>query len=429
MTMLRKWLVLYGAILFLVALLTACSGPVGPVGPPGPAGPPGPEGPQGPIGGEGPQGEPGPSGPSGADYVGTQTCSGCHPSIYEIFINSGHAWVLNPVNNGIPPNYPYSSIQQLPEGYSWEDISYVIGGYNWKALFLDQEGFIITNPPDVTDASDYLNQYNLGNPRLGKNAQWVAYHAGDESIQYDCGTCHSTGYNLRSQNELTGVIGTWAQSGVQCEACHGPGSLHIANPQGIKMRIDHDGSQCSSCHVRMDNASLVISDGFIQHSEQYGDIFPGKHVLLDCVLCHEPHAGVVQLRQSGVKTTRTECGDCHWEQALNQNNKAHNAFNFTCEECHMPRLIQNAWSISENFLGDVRTHVVSINPTQIEQFNEDGTLASTQLSLNYACRHCHGSGLGSEKSDEELIQTAIGYHGSIFIEPTEITGEETIETP
>jgi hypothetical protein len=429
MTMLRKWLILCSAILLIVALQTACSGPEGPSGPVGPAGPPGPEGPQGPVGEEGPQGEAGPAGPTGAEYVGSQTCSGCHPDIYEIYINSGHAWVLNPVIDGTPPDYPYSSIPEPPRGYSWEDISYIIGGYNWKALFIDKDGFIITNPPDTTGNATYLNQYNLENSRLDRDDDWVSYRAGEDAIQYDCGSCHSTGYTERSQNELSGVVGSWAQPGVQCEACHGPGSLHTANPQGIQMIIDQNGSQCSTCHLGNVSSSSVITDGFILHSDQYGDLFPGKHSLLDCVLCHDPHAGVVQLRQSGIKTTRTTCQDCHWEQALNQNNNAHKAFNFSCEECHMPRPIQNAWGRSGDYTGDVRTHTVSINPAQIEQFNPDGTLVSSQLGLNFVCRHCHGSGLGSEKTDEELIQAATGYHESIIVEPTETTGEAAGEAP
>jgi hypothetical protein len=348
--MMQKQHLIFGIILFLMILLTACSGPVGPAGPSGPAGPPGPEGPQGPLGEDGSQGEPGPAGPAGASYVGSQTCAGCHPDTYDVFIKSGHAWVLNPIAEGSPPDYPYSSVPQPPEGFTWEDISYVIGGYNWKALFLDQEGFIITNPPDDSQSRDYLNQYNLENSLLALDDEWTAFHSGEDALQYDCGACHSTGYNQRGQNELPGILGAWEQPGVQCEACHGPGSLHASDPQRINMIVDRDESLCTSCHVRGDNASLVIADGFIQHSEQYGDLFAGKHVVLDCIICHDPHAGVVQLREERLETTRTACEDCHWEQAVHQNNSAHKAFNFSCIECHMPHPIKNAWGVAENSL-------------------------------------------------------------------------------
>lgn len=91
----------------------------------------------------------------------------------------------------------------------------------------------------------------------------------------------------------------------------------------------------------------------------------------------------------------------------------------------MPRIIQNAWGIADKFTADVRTHAVTINPTQIEQFDPEGTLVSAQLGLNYVCRHCHGAGLGPDLTDDELIQAAIVYHQTASIPPP----EATIETP
>ena len=54
----------------------------------------------------------------------------------------------------------------------------------------------------------------------------VAYHAGEEK-PYNCGTCHTTGYNPEGENELPGIVGTWAEPGIRCEECHGPGAGHV----------------------------------------------------------------------------------------------------------------------------------------------------------------------------------------------------------
>ena len=226
---------LTAAILLIAAImLVACAGQEGPEGAPGPAGPPGPEGPQGPAGKEGATGEAGDSGeagPLGAEYIGSSTCAGCHQDTYDVFINSGHAWILNPVVDGQAPDYPFTDVPASPEGYTWDDILYVIGGYNWKARFVDQEGYIITNPPGETGDAEYLNQYNLANPLLGKEAGWVTYHSGEEQVPYDCGTCDTTGYSERgSQDELPGLVGAWAEPGVQCEACHGAWQPAHAEP-------------------------------------------------------------------------------------------------------------------------------------------------------------------------------------------------------
>lgn len=427
-----KMAIVIGVLFLAVMLLAACAGPPGPAGQPGPAGPAGPEGPQGPIGPEGPAGPPGQAGDVGgageggevvsagvgAEYVGSITCSGCHKEIYDVYIKSGHPWKLNLVEGGQPPDYPYTELSELPEGYTWDDILYVIGGYNWKARFVNKEGYIITDESGNSGNSEYLNQYNYANDEVGIDAGWVTYHSGEENLPYTCGSCHTTGYSSRgNQDGLPGLVGTWAEAGIRCEECHGPGSLHAANPSGVDMIINRNSDQCSACHLRAEVGSVNASGGFIQHHEQYGELFPGKHIVLDCVICHDPHKGVVQPRQEGEQTTRTQCENCHFEQAKNQNNEIHTSMGFACIECHMPRIIKSAWGDAEKFTGDIRTHSVAIDPTQIEQFetitNADGSelqVALPHIGLNYACRHCHGSGLGSPKTDEELIEGATGYH-------------------
>lgn len=410
----RKWMLLIGVSLVSVALLAACAGPKGPAGlagPSGPAGPEGPQGPQGATGPVGPVGEIGPAGPVGVEYVGSQVCAGCHQEIYDVFIKSGHAWKLNPVVDGQPPSYPFTQVPEPPEGYTWDDISYVIGGYNWKARFINQDGYIITDAPGEVGNTEYVSQYNFANPIVGTEAGWATYHAGEENKPYDCGSCHTTGYSPRgNQDDKPGLIGTWAEAGITCEACHDPGGLHITNPQGVRMLVDRDSELCGQCHLRGDIESVNASGGFIRHHEQYEELFQGKHISLDCVVCHDPHEGVTQLRQAGEQTTRTTCEHCHFQKAKYQNNEWHTAMNLACIECHMPRIVKSAVGNADNFTGDIRTHLMAIDPDQIGQFTEDGSEALSQISLDFACRHCHGAGLATEKTDEELIRAAIGYH-------------------
>jgi len=399
-------------LLLAVLLLAACAGPEGPVGPAGPAGPPGPEGPQGPPGKDGPPGAPGEKVQAvGAEYVGDQTCGGCHADIFEIYMKSGHPWKLNPVVDGKPPQYPFTKLSNPPEGYTWNDILYVIGGYAWKARFVDKEGYIITDAPGKTGNAEYLNQWNYANPIVGKDAGWVTYHSGEEKLPYNCGSCHTTGYSPQgNQDDLPGLVGTWAQPGIRCEECHGPGGLHAQNPQGVAMQIDRDSEMCGQCHRRDDIENVNAKDGFIEHHEQYEELYQSKHLVLNCVICHDPHKGVVQLRQAGEQTTRTQCKNCHFEQAKFQNNAKHAAMQTPCIECHMPRMVKTAWGDAAKFTGDIRTHLMAIDPSQITTFAEDGTLVSGQIGLDFACKHCHLPDSGLAKSDEELIQAATGYH-------------------
>jgi hypothetical protein len=83
----------------------------------------------------------------GAEYVGSETCGGCHTEVYDVFMKSGHPFKLNAVVDGQPPEYPYTVVDQLPEGWTWDDIAYVIGGYNWKYRFVAKDGYIVTDEP------------------------------------------------------------------------------------------------------------------------------------------------------------------------------------------------------------------------------------------------------------------------------------------
>lgn len=406
----RRNLIVIGLIIAGLSLvLAACAAPAPQTGLAGPAGPVGPAGPQGPPG---PQGEVGPAGPSAAEYVGSAACSGCHSDVYDGFAQSGHAWNLNPIADGQAPDYPFTNIPNPPDGYAWDDVAYVIGGYNWKAVFVDKQGYLITDQPGATTSNpDYLNQYNFANPLLGKSAAWVSYRAGESQVPFDCGECHTTGYRRGGhQDGAEGIVGTWAEAGTQCEACHGPGSLHAKNPYGSLMRVNRDADACTRCHVRGDAGEVLVQDGFVVHDGAHGDLGLSKHLLLDCVVCHDPHTGVVQARQTNQPTVQTECEDCHLQEARLQKNPRHALLNVTCESCHMPRLGVAAWGDAAKAMGDIRTHMVAIDVNAMSQFNAEGTAVNTPVTLEFACKGCHTPGTSAEIPDERLIEAATDYH-------------------
>lgn len=345
---------------------------------------------------------------TGAEYVGKDACKECHTEKYEEFIKSGHGWKLNKVVDGKPPVYPFTELPELPEGVTWDDVTYVIGGYNWKARFVGKDGFIITGEEGD---SEYLNQYNFANPVVGNEAGWAKYHSGEER-PYNCGTCHTTGYSPEGhQDDLPGLIGTWEETGITCERCHGPASLHVSNPRGVSLTLDRDSELCGECHLRGSSEAVNASGGFIQHHEQYEELFQSKHIALDCTVCHDPHLGVVQLRKAKEPTTRTQCENCHYEQVKYQNSPVHTAMKVACVDCHMPRVTKSAVGDAAKFTGDIRTHLMAIDFEQIGQFSEDGKTALSQLGLNFACRSCHSeAGKASPKSDEELVKKAFNYH-------------------
>ena len=116
------------------------------------------------------------------------------------------------------------------------------------------------------------------------------------------------------------------------------------------------------------------------------------------------------------QTTRIECQDCHYHEAENFKISLHVR---DCVTCHMPRITKSAVGDPERFTGDLRTHLMAINPNQIEQFTPEGDQSLSEVGLNFACRQCHNGTDASEKSDQELIDTATGYHESAPVATTE----------
>ena len=281
------------------------------------------------------------------------------------------------------------------------DILYVIGGYGWKARFVDKEGFIITGDANAT------TQYNLYNEDLDMGNDWVAYHPGEKK-PYDCGSCHTTGYGPEgNQDGLSGLIGTWAEDGIQCERCHGPGGNHVNNPQLVSMKIDRDAELCGQCHQLGEINKIAAQDGFIQAEQQYGELFQSKKRVMDCIDCHDPHQSVKYAQGPSIKT---DCENCHFEQAEFQK------IQFIrhaggCINCHMPRATKSAVADPESHTADIHTHLMAINPFATSQFDEEGNFSQPYLTLDTVCKSCHyEDGPGGLLSDEELVDVAVGYH-------------------
>jgi predicted CXXCH cytochrome family protein len=404
-------------LLALAALAAACAGPEGPEGPQGPAGPPGPEGPAGPPA-ESAAG-------AAAGYVGSEVCAQCHEDIHQSFMQSGHPYQLNPVVDGQPPEYPFSQVPNPPEGYTWDNIAYVVGGFGRKALFINQDGYLITGD----------TQYNLENEALGLGPGWASFHAGETELPYDCGACHTTGYRANgSQNDLPGITGTWALDGIQCEACHGPANAHVQNPGQARPVVNTDSSLCLGCHAQDMPALADESGTFVSFHDDYPDIFVSKHEALDCVDCHNPHA-TTHYRNEGrvhVSGIAVECESCHWQEATFYPQRHFAPY---CVDCHMPRTVVSAYGDPDSLTGDVPSHTFAINPFEEQQFVEtdDGLVSQNFTTVPYVCSSCHHEGgLGEPIEPADLYALAQGYHdrdragtvGPVFEETEDETGTD-----
>lgn len=336
-------------------------------------------------------------------YVGSDLCAKCHTRQYQDWSKSGHAFMLNKVQAGRPPGYPFTSIAQPPPGYQWQDILTVIGGYRWKARFIDQHGYLITGEHA---------QYNFADPTLDKPDNWVAYQQGQQDKPYDCGGCHTTGYHSDGVVEtLPGIKGTWSETGIGCENCHGPGADHIKQPSS-RMRIERSSQSCGNCHSRQPLQEISLSEGFIRHHQQFNSLAQGKHRHLGCVDCHDPHKGVIAEQKANRATVHTACQTCHQTLAARQT-QAPLHKGLGCIDCHMPKLDVIAWRDPAQFSGDMRTHLFAIDPLAASQSTlKDGHRVSIPaITLDFACRSCHReNGSAADLPLEQLREFARGFH-------------------
>ena len=215
------YVTLAAGLVLSAALISGCPTPSGPTGPSGPVF----NNPADPTNG-------------GANYISSAACGACHPDIYAIIQDHGHSRALNRVE-GEPPVYPAAGtragVPNPPAGKAWTDISYVIGGYIKGARFVDSTGFLLT-----TGVTGVDTQWNLNFPPNGTVAGFAPFEPDQPAPQpyeFDCFRCHTVGpqaqsaTNPLSQDGRPGIHGTWAEPGVMCEACHGPGSHHAPQPQ------------------------------------------------------------------------------------------------------------------------------------------------------------------------------------------------------
>ena len=114
-----------------------------------------------------------------------------------------------------------------------------------------------------------------------------------------------------------------------CEACHGPGSMHVAvggaGREKFIVNPGKDHQACYQCHQEI-NAQF--------HLPQHHPVTEGK---MNCVQCHDPHGLDIMKPAGGYAMARANetCGQCHREQTRPFVFE-HPALREGCTACHNP---------------------------------------------------------------------------------------------
>jgi predicted CXXCH cytochrome family protein len=210
-------------------------------------------------------------------------------------------------------------------------------------------------------------------------SDWLHWTRNGQNWNGMCAECHSTnlvkGYDAESDTYET----TWSEIDVSCEACHGPGSRHVAwaevPPMG-RAALDNTGlvmktsgidnralvELCAPCHSRrtelgdydhrrselLDNhLPALLAEGtyhpdgqILDEDFEYGSFLQSKmyRMGVGCTDCHDAHS--LKLRQEG----NGVCLQCHaapaYDDARHHFHKkvweGKPSTGALCVSCHMP---------------------------------------------------------------------------------------------
>ena len=324
-------------------------------------------------------------------YVGSNECKFCHLEHYDSWKNTLHSRTIMDVTQNrdaliveIDPDVIRADLKKLEKKLKVpadqvyipkvEEIKYTIG-MQWKQGFLvEKNGKLYVAPVQYNAKTDHWVNYNEDK---WDQRPWTEYCAG----------CHAMGVDLEKN--------TFSEPSVGCEACHGPGSHHVALPEtavfdkrltivnpsrlpaGFRTQI------CGSCHAsgtstkvkdakwpvgyqpgralglffktkRYDDGHLkdVYAEDFAKgHHQQYLSWKLSTHAEegVTCTSCHYVHQLGVPPTQFQTKGSGSQqCLMCH--KVINQK-MAHSIHSFAnCIGCHMPRIAKSAES------GDNHSH-------------------------------------------------------------------------
>ena len=189
-----------------------------------------------------------------------------------------------------------------------------------------------------------------------------------------CAECHSTDYEKKFNDVRSEYHSTFVEINVSCEACHGPGSVHLELASkwapgwnrsrgyglaNLKLTAENQIQACAPCHSRRNvvKAGMKAGDNYYDHySNQLlttGIYYPDGQVLdedyvhgsfiqskmyhkgIRCTDCHDPHTA--KLKHDGNQL----CTSCHQHPTAKYDSVAHHFHKIDsegakCVNCHMP---------------------------------------------------------------------------------------------
>jgi tetratricopeptide (TPR) repeat protein/formylmethanofuran dehydrogenase subunit E len=307
-----------------------------------------------------------------AEFVGSEKCKKCHETAYNKWRGSHHDLAMDVANDTTvlgdfsDASYtdPYNNVTSRfyredgkffvntegPDGHPGDfEITHTFGAYplqQYLVPFPDGRLQCLNIAWDVEKKDWYrLPPYEVEGP-----TDWLHWTKGGQTWNVMCAECHSTRLTKGFDPDTGAYQTTWFEIDVGCEACHGPGSKHLAwadkppfariKTENYELEVHTDRPEnteqiklCAPCHSRRfqlgDNRHTEgeLLDLMIPQLLREGLYYPDGQILDEVYV----YGSFVQSKmyQHGVR-----CSDCHDVHSL----KRHKEKNDLCTQCHRAEL-------------------------------------------------------------------------------------------
>lgn len=408
-----------------------------------------------------------------AKYVGINTCKLCHQGIYNTFIKTGMGKSFDVASKEKSSGDYHNSViyDKIGDFYYkafWQNdslrfLEYRLQGRDTVYKRLETVNYIVgsgqhTNS-HIQSVNGYLNQMPM--TFYTQKKKWdlpPGFEDGHNSrfmrkIGLECMSCHNNypEFVLGSENKFTAV-----PEGINCERCHGPGSIHVAQRQtGIridtskyidysivnpaKLSIDAQFDICQRCHLQ---GNTVLKDGKSFYDFKPGmklsdfmTVFLPKYKNADDEFIMASHAD--RLKQSACfiksleKSTANKssslkpykdamtCVTCHNPHvSVRETNP--NVFNDACNSCHNTEGKSQLTCTDKNYLA-AKNSKQGHAPKNLTNCVSCHMPKSGSIDIPHVTVHDHYIRKPITKKDKVGIKTFIGLYAINEKNPSSIT--------
>jgi tetratricopeptide (TPR) repeat protein len=405
-----------------------------------------------------------------AKYVGINTCKLCHQDIYNTFIKTGMGKSFDVASTTKSSGDYHNSVihDKIGDFYYkafWKNdslrfLEYRLQGRDTIYKRLETVNYIVgsgqhTNS-HIQSVNGYLNQMPM--TFYTQKKKWdlpPGFEDGHNSrfmrkIGLECMSCHNNypEFVLGSENKFTAV-----PEGINCERCHGPGSIHVAERQTgnrvdtakyidysivnpAKLSIDAQFDICQRCHLQ-GNTILKEGKSFYDFKpgmklSDYMTVFLPKYKNADDEFIMASHADRLKQSACFIKSmevaSTTSAGSVTAATGSNKLKPYKDAM--TCITCHNPHV--SVRETNPNVFNDACNSCHNQNGKSKLNCSKKG------ITITSNCVSCHMPKSGSidiphvtvhdhyirkpiTKKDKEGIKTFIGLYAINENNPSYIT--------